>query len=47
MKTELKIVKVEIEDINSLEDAVTPGSLGVICGGACGGVACGLGCSGL
>lgn len=40
------IKKVEIAEVEVLENVITPGSLGVLCGGSCVGAACGFGCSG-
>lgn len=40
------IKKIEMSKIEVLENTITPGSLGLVCGGSCTGVLCGFGCSG-
>jgi hypothetical protein len=41
-----KIQKVDLDEIKIMENAVTPGALGLACGGNCAGIICGFGCSG-
>lgn len=41
-----KIVKINLETLELLEEQNTPGALGLVCGGSCGGIFCGGGCSG-
>lgn len=40
------IKKIKISDVELLEKAITPGALGLLCGGNCGGILCGGWCSG-